>query len=105
MGTRHKPDIRNKVGDYRQTSLELCREKIMVSKIISTLQANGLNGKPLDEGRRASLKILLDKALPNLASQELTIGAAHPFAVLPAVIPGETDWEEAFTPAPKATEH
>ena len=104
MPRAHKKGLRSTV--YERNKVELCRGTIKTSQLINRLQDNGLADKEfLTAGQIQSIKIALDKSLPNLVSQEIAITDQHPFAVLPAVIPSETDWEEAFTPAPKATEH
>jgi len=41
---------------------------------------------------------LLRKALPDLASQDVTINQQQPFAVLPPVIEQPSEWEDAFKP-------
>ena len=104
MPRPYKKGLRSTV--YERNKVELCRETIKTSQLLNRLQDNGLaKTEFLTAGQIQSIKIALDKALPNLSAQDVTIETAHPFAVLPAVIPGETDWEDAFTPAPKATEH
>jgi hypothetical protein len=90
---------------YNRNQLELCRAKIETSKLIRLLMDNALQGKELDSVRQKSVEILLRKALPDLASVEMAIENAQPFAVLPAVMPDSKDWETAFQPTKPETEH
>ena len=81
------------------------RDKIKTSQLLNRLMALSKGEIEMAPHAVTAALGLLRKVLPDLSAQDVTIETAHPFSVLPAVIPGETDWEEAFTPAPKATEH
>jgi hypothetical protein len=82
---------------YNRNQIDLCRAKIETSKLISTLQANALQGKELDSVRQRSIEILLRKALPDLASVEQTVHQVQPFAVLPNEIKDIAQWESQAT--------
>jgi hypothetical protein len=96
MAARKGPSIRDKA--YNRNTLELCREKIKTSQLINRLHANALGEIQLDSNQIRSIEILLSKSLPNLASVEMSVDTAQPFAVLPAVIEDTEAWTSAFDP-------
>ena len=103
MPRPYKKGLRSTV--YERNSLETCRAKIQTVKLLNRLQDNGMAEKEfLTQGQIASIKIALDKSLPNLASVEHQVEHVQPFAVMPAVIEGELAWEGTFTPKLE-TEH
>jgi hypothetical protein len=83
------------------------RDKIRVSQLLNLLDQDAFGLIKLEDGRRASIKLLLDKALPNLASQEITVTETQPFALLPSILEDVQTWQATFKPAlPKPdTEH
>jgi hypothetical protein len=82
---------------------QVTRDKIKTTQLVNRLTSFAFGECEMTAAQVTAALGILRKALPDLASQELTIEHAQPFAVLPAVMEGETSWEQAFTPG--KTEH
>ena len=74
--------------------------------MLKRLQDNALAEKEfLTAGQIQSIKIALDKSLPNLVSQELAIEGATPFAVIPDTVQEVSAWVEQFAPDQAKPKH
>ena len=104
MPRQYKKGLRSTV--YERNSIETCREKIRTTQLLKRLQDNALAEKEfLTAGQIQSIKIALDKSLPNLVSQELAIEGATPFALIPDTVQDISRWEDTFTPTNGKVEH
>jgi hypothetical protein len=88
---------------YDATVQDRIRQKIADAEVAKGLIAHYKGELNLSPTQVTVGLALLKKVVPDLQSSELTIEHAQPFAVLPAVMEGETSWEQAFTPG--KTEH
>lgn len=60
---------------------EATREKIQVTKLVQLLEADAFGDIVLTEGRRASIKILLGKCLPDLSNVQVSGDKDRPLAL------------------------
>jgi hypothetical protein len=74
------------------------RGKIRTSQLVNLLQANALDGHPLDPIRQRSAEILLRKSLPDLSQTEMVGQTVQYVARLPDVAPNAAAWLEQAKP-------
>jgi hypothetical protein len=83
---------------YNLKQTDACRDKIQVSQLINRLQDHVFNGKELSATQLRAAEILLDRKLPRLASVEMQVDTAQPFALLPSVLEDQDAWQDTFKP-------
>jgi hypothetical protein len=87
---------------YSATDQERIRAKLVDAKIVEGLIACWNGKRELTKDQLAIALKCVDKLVPNLQSQELTVVETQPFAVLPATVEDSDQWQEQFAPK---TEH
>ena len=89
---------------YNLTQTEACRDKIQVSQLINRLQDHVFTGSEMSATQLRAAEILLDRKLPRMASQEVTVNTQTPFAYIPDIIQDDSAWQSRHKPTTK-TEH
>ena len=80
------------------------RNRIGKSNILARLMKFSMGEIEMSPHQVTAALGLLRKVLPDLASQELKVTDATPFAVIPEQIQDVSEWQDRFTPVTK-TEH
>jgi hypothetical protein len=94
-------------GRYDAVHQDRTRQKIADSGVVTKL-TKALNGEIELSPSQVTIALkFLDKLVPNLASQEVTVTETQPFALLPSILEDVQAWQATFKPAlPKPdTEH
>ncbi len=77
---------------YNALQLDMCREKIKVSQLLTLLQNNAFGKVTIDAIRQRSAEICLRKALPDLSATEITGSIASYVARLPSPAVDSDAW-------------
>ena len=80
------------------------RDKIAKSNILNRLIKCASGEIEMDSVQGQVAIALMRKVLPDLASQDLTVTDATPFALIPEQMQDVTAWEDRYAPKPE-TEH